>query len=47
MADAGMWGGDPEAVMRSRVDRVMQAFHFLQFKGVYDHAMFELNKPKE
>jgi hypothetical protein len=45
IAKEGLWGGDPERVLKAPADLVMDAAHYLQFLADYDAAYLEINKP--
>ncbi len=46
LARAGWFDGDPEKVMRGRVDLVMAAWEYEGFCGVFDRTWQKLNDPK-
>lgn len=46
LASAGLYGGDPEAVLRARGDLVIAAVQFQVFKSDYEDVYLELNRGK-
>lgn len=46
LAEKGYGGGDPEKVLKMRVDLVLAALDFQAFQGEYKRAYMNLNKPE-
>jgi hypothetical protein len=44
VAKAGYYGGDPEKVLRGRIDHVLAIVEYEQFHIDYEFAHYELNK---
>lgn len=44
LAKGGMYSGNPENVLNSRVDLVMHSYHFMNFIQDYEDTSVELNK---
>lgn len=44
LAKGGMYGGNPETVLNTPVDIVIQSYHFTNFIQDYEEASIELNK---
>lgn len=45
LAKEGMFGGDPQRVLRAPCDLVFASWHFLQFQSEYEETLTELNRP--
>lgn len=46
-AKIGFYGGDPEKVLKARVDFVIAALDYDNFLTDYDNTFQELNKPEK
>jgi len=44
LARSGYFGGDPEKVLAARVDLVLAAHEYEQFRSEYESVEYELNK---
>lgn len=44
IAKAGYYGGDPEKVLKARVDMVIQVMDFEDFGSDYLNVYYEINK---
>ena len=44
LAKSGMYNGNPQTVLESPVDIVMQSYHFNNFMQDYEETSIELNK---
>lgn len=44
LANAGWWGGDPDAVERAPVDSVLEAADFVNAMSDYDTTYIHLNR---
>jgi hypothetical protein len=44
LAKSGLFGSNPQTVLESPVDIVMQAYHFNNFMQDYEETSIELNK---
>jgi hypothetical protein len=47
LAVAGLYGGDPERVLRARVDLVLAAVDFLNYQADLAETHRDLNKPED
>jgi hypothetical protein len=47
LAKAGYCGGDPEKVLKARVDLVMEMYQYENFVNKYEKVWMELNKNGE
>jgi hypothetical protein len=43
-AKCGYFGGDPESVLKGRVDLVLSALDYERYCNDYDNVYYELNK---
>lgn len=46
LAKSGLFGGNPQTVLNTPVDIVLEAYHYEAFCKVYEDTYLELNKPK-
>ena len=44
LAKGGLYGGNPQTVLNTPVDIVMQSYHFNNFMQDYEEASIQLNK---
>lgn len=44
LARAGYWSGDPERVLKARVDLVLEAVEYENFMNDYSETEYEINK---
>jgi len=47
LAKAKMFGGNPDTVLNTPVDIVIQAYHFSEFMKIYEDTSIELNKEQK
>ena len=47
LAKAGYYNGNIEYVYNSKVDNVLETYHYEMFMREYERVFVELNKPKE
>lgn len=47
LAKSGFYGGNPEAVLNSRVDLVVQAYHYEMFLRQLETTFTELNNKEK
>ena len=46
LAKAGLWGGDPEKILKAPAEMVMAALHYEVFTADYERAVYDLNRAK-
>lgn len=47
LAKSGLYGGNPDIIYNSRVDRVIDLYHYNNFIKEYETTFYELNKEKK
>lgn len=46
LAKSGWWGGDPERILKARVDLVIGACQYVEFVNVFERTVVEINREK-